>query len=69
VLAAVVSSLLFAGLHMEPVILPALFLLAFVLCAVYARTGSLLPPLVAHATFNSFTVIMILLGGAAVPPA
>lgn len=68
VLAAVVSSLLFAGLHMEPIILPAIFLLAFILCAVYARTGSLLPPFVAHATFNSFTVILILLGSA-VPPA
>ena len=65
VLAAIASSLVFAALHLEPVILPALFLLAFILCALYARTGSLLPPFVAHATFNSFTVLLILLGGVA----
>ena len=62
VLAAVVSSLIFAALHFEPTIIPSLFVLAFLLCALYARTGSLLPPLVAHATFNSFTVILLVSG-------
>lgn len=66
-LAAAVSSLVFAALHLEPVIIPALFVLAVLLCALYARSGSLLPPFVAHATFNSFTVLLILLGGAAAP--
>ena len=28
-----------------------------------ARTGSLLPPFVAHATFNSFAVTFIILNG------
>jgi uncharacterized protein len=62
-LAALVSSILFALLHLEPVLLPALLLLAVVLCVLFERTGSLLPPVVAHATFNSFTVLLIILSG------
>lgn len=68
VFAAFVSSLVFAALHMEPIIIPGLFLLAFILCALYARTGSLLPSLVAHATFNGFTVGLILLSAIFMPP-
>ena len=59
--AALFSSAVFAALHQSAVIAPALFALAFVLCALYRRTGSLLPPIVAHATFNSFTVLAIAL--------
>lgn len=59
--AALFSSAVFAALHLSPVIAPALFALAFVLCALYKKTGSLLPPIVAHATFNSFTVLVIAL--------
>jgi membrane protease YdiL (CAAX protease family) len=62
-LAALVSSVVFALLHLEPVLLPALLLLAVVLCVLFERTGSLLPPVVAHATFNSFTVLLIILSG------
>ncbi len=62
-LAALASSALFALLHLEPVLLPSLLLLAIVLCALFARTGSLLPPFVAHATFNAFTTTLIVLGG------
>lgn len=63
VLAALVSSALFALLHLEPVLLPALLLVAVALCALFARTGSLLPPFVAHATFNSFAVTFVILSG------
>ena len=59
--AALLSSAVFAALHQSAVIAPALFALAVVLCALYRRTGSLLPPIVAHATFNSFTVLAIAL--------
>lgn len=63
VLSALVSSALFALLHLEPVLLPAILILAFALCALFWRTGSLLPPFVAHATFNSFATSLIILNG------
>lgn len=63
VLAAVLSSVLFALLHFSPVLVIALFVLAVVLCELFRRTGSLLPPFVAHATFNSFAVIALVLTG------
>ena len=59
--AALLSSAVFAALHQSAVIAPAIFALAFVLCALYRRTGSILPSIVAHATFNSFTVLAIAL--------
>jgi len=59
--AALVSSVLFAALHFSPVILPALFLLSLALSVLYWRTGSLLPPFFAHATFNAFPVLIIIL--------
>lgn len=66
--AALISSVVFALLHFSPVILPALFVLAIVLCELYRRTESLLPPFVAHATFNSFAVLVIILSGLEVLP-
>jgi CAAX protease family protein len=63
VLAALISSAVFALLHLEPVLLPALLILAVSLCALFVRTGSLLPTFVAHATFNSFAVSLIILVG------
>ncbi|MCA1688267.1 MAG: CPBP family intramembrane metalloprotease [Actinobacteria bacterium] len=62
-LSALASSGFFASLHLEPVLLPALLILAVILCALFERTGSLLPPFVAHATFNSFAVSLIILAG------
>jgi len=62
-LAALASSALFALLHLEPTLLPVLLILAMVLCALFERTGSLLPTFVAHATFNSFAVLLIILSG------
>jgi hypothetical protein len=44
-------------------LLAALVVLAFALCALFEKTGSLLPPFVAHATFNSFAVTVVILSG------
>ena len=63
ILSALVSSTFFALLHLEPVLLPAILLLAIALCVLFRRTGSLLPPFVAHATFNSFATSLIILNG------
>jgi membrane protease YdiL (CAAX protease family) len=63
VVAALLSSVFFALLHLEPVLLPAILILAVALCTLFRRTGSLLPPLVAHATFNSFATSLIILNG------
>jgi membrane protease YdiL (CAAX protease family) len=60
---ALASSVLFALLHLEPVLLPVLLILAITLCALFQRTGSLLPPFVAHATFNSVAAALIILRG------
>lgn len=61
--AALVSSALFAALHLEPVLLPSLLILAVALCALFRWSGSLLPSFVAHATFNSFATSIIILSG------
>ena len=63
IFAALISSALFALLHLELVLLPALFALAIALCVLYQRTDSLLPCFVAHASFNSFAVLIIILSG------
>jgi membrane protease YdiL (CAAX protease family) len=63
VLATLVSSAAFALPHLEPVLLPTLFVLAIALCGLYRKTGSLFSSFVAHATFNSFAVLVIVLSG------
>ena len=63
IFAALISSALFALLHLELVLLPALFALAIALCVIYQRTDSLLPCFVAHASFNSYAVLIIILSG------
>jgi uncharacterized protein len=63
VFSALASSVLFALLHLEPVLLPVLLILAMTLCALFLRTGSLLPSIVAHSTFNSFATSLIILNG------
>ncbi len=69
VISALLSSALFALAHLEPAILAVLFVLALALCTLYRRTGSLLPCFVAHATFNSFAVLLIILNGLGALPA
>lgn len=66
--AALFSSAVFAALHQSAVIIPSIFVLAFALCLLYRRTGSLLAPFVAHATFNSFTVLLIVLSAVGALP-
>jgi len=61
--AALLSSSFFALLHLEPVALPAILILAVALCVLYWWTGSLLTTFVAHATFNSFAVLIVVLIG------
>ena len=63
ILSTLISSVFFALLHLEPVLLPAILLLAIALCFLFQRTGSLLPPFIAHATFNSFATSLIILNG------
>ena len=62
-LSALASSVLFALLHLEPVLAPVLVILAVILCSLFRRTGSLLSCFVAHATFNSFATAIIVLDG------
>ena len=68
VLSAALSSVLFALLHFSPVLVVALFALALVLCELYRRSGSLLTPFVAHATFNPLAVIALVLTGLDIIP-
>ena len=68
VFAALLSSTAFALLHLEPILLPTLFTLAIALCVLYRMTGSLLAPYAAHATFNSFATLIIILSGLGVLP-
>ena len=62
-LSAFFSSAVFALVHGEAAVVPVLFVLAFVLCLLYRRTGSLLPCLATHATFNTFAVLLVILSG------
>jgi membrane protease YdiL (CAAX protease family) len=76
-LANILTSLFFAGLHYAqwPAPVP-LFLLALVLGYVYQRTGSLWAPLTLHACFNAVSTILLVLAvqsgvkipGKATPP-
>ena len=68
VLSAFFSSAVFALAHGEAAVVPVLFVLAFVLCVLYRRTGSLLPCLATHATFNTFAVLLVILSGFGVLP-
>ncbi len=59
------SSLTFAFLHLElfdqPIALAALLVLAVWLAAAFHKTGSLVVPIVAHATFNAINVAALLI--------
>lgn len=68
ILAALASSAMFSLLHLDPVLLPMLLVLAVVLCALYRKTGSLLAPFLAHVTFNSFATLALILSGLGLIP-
>lgn len=51
--AAVLSSAVFAAVHIHPLIMPAIFVLGLILARVVERHGSLVPSITAHALFNA----------------
>lgn len=60
--AALVTSLLFASVHLHIGSFLPLFALALILVAVYEITGSLLVPILMHALFNGLMLVAMLLG-------
>jgi membrane protease YdiL (CAAX protease family) len=56
-LALVISSLLFAAVHLSWLVLVPFTFLAVVLAFLYEKTGRLLAPIVAHASFNAINVV------------
>ena len=57
--AALLTALIFAAVHMNMQVAPALVLLSLWLSEIYRRTGTLTAAILAHCTFNSLTVILI----------
>lgn len=58
-LGAVVSSVLFAVAHLNPLLLPAYFLMGMILAGLYIYSRSLLAPMVAHLVNNAVAVGML----------
>lgn len=56
--AILLSSLLFAAIHLHAPSFAGLFILAVVLALVYERTGSLWAPIAMHAVFNAVSVFL-----------
>lgn len=50
--AVIMSSALFAAVHIFPLVIPSIFVLAILLTVSYERTRTLWVPIAAHATFN-----------------
>ena len=59
--AILISSLLFAAIHLHLPSMLGLGLLAIILCLLYERTGSLWANILMHATFNALSIVMLLL--------
>lgn len=59
--AAVVSSVVFALVHQDLIVMPGLFCLALILSWLTMRTARIGPAIVAHMAFNATTVIQLLL--------
>lgn len=57
----VLSSLLFAAMHLHLPSMPGLTILAVTLCLLYERTGSLWSNILVHATFNTISIVMLLI--------
>jgi membrane protease YdiL (CAAX protease family) len=53
------TSLLFAGVHLNLLSFPALFLLALILTLLYEKTGNLLAPIAAHSLFNALNLLAL----------
>lgn len=59
--ATVVSGVVFGASHVEPLAIVLTAILGFYLAWIFHRTGSLLVPILAHATFNALSLILITL--------
>lgn len=59
--AILISSLLFAAIHVHLPSFPGLAVLAMILCLLYERTGSLWAPITMHSLFNASTIAALLL--------
>jgi len=57
--AAVLSALLFSGVHRIVWLIPALAVLGVLLALVYEKSGSLWPAVAVHALFNSVGVVLV----------
>ena len=56
----VISAVLFAALHLIPLLFPFYVLFGVVMCKLYARTGTLASPIAAHVTMNAMACLSLL---------
>ena len=61
--AAVASALIFSLFHLHPGVLVPIFFTGLLLAALYHVTGSLWPPVIAHAGQNAVALLAIMYGG------
>ena len=61
--AAVGSSLIFASFHLHPGVLLPIFVTGLLLAGLYHYTGSLWPPIIAHAIQNTIALGAVIYGG------
>lgn len=62
--AAMLSAAVFAAVHIQPLVIPSIFVLGVVLAVVVERRGSIVPSIAAHVTFNlvGYTILLSSLG-------
>lgn len=60
-LAAILTSLMFAGMHFNWFSFLPLFLLGLWLCRSYEKTGNIFVPIIFHALFNGNTLLILML--------
>ena len=58
--ALLISSLLFAAIHVHLPSFPGLGILALILCLLYERSGSLWAPITMHSAFNASTIVILI---------
>ncbi len=56
------SSLFFALIHLDPVMVVNAFFMGLILCYIYIRSRSLIAPMIIHAVNNAIAYILIVLG-------
>tara|TARA_Y100000588_G_scaffold254757_1_gene269272 strand:+ start:6692 stop:7528 length:837 start_codon:yes stop_codon:yes gene_type:complete len=60
-LAAIITSLMFAGMHFNWLSFLPLFLLGVWLCRTYEKTGNIFVPIMLHTLFNANTLLVLML--------